>query len=59
VVLVSRPRFFTSSSAVAYAALLTGGGAAGLNCFALSSRNGVTDPQPVYIGAANLGGVGR
>src|SRR3981081_1050401 len=57
VVLESRPRLFTSLSAVAYVALLTGGGGAGRNCCASPRRNGVTDPQPVYIGAGNLGGV--
>src|SRR4030081_2358982 len=59
VVLESRPRLFTSLSAVAYVALLTGGGGAGRNCGASRRRNGVPDPQPVYIGAGNLGGVCR
>src|SRR3978361_1061324 len=59
VVLVSRPRLRTSSSAVAHGALLTGGGAAGRNCCPLLSTNGATDPQVWYIGVGNLGGVGR
>src|SRR5882757_3449668 len=59
VALVSCPMLFTSARAVAYWAVLTGGGGAGRNCPALSSRNGVTDPQAVYIGGPNLGAVGR
>src|SRR3954447_6988904 len=59
VALVSRPRLFTSSIAAAYAASPTAGGVAGRNCCGVSSTNGVTDPQPVYVGAGNLGGVGR
>src|ERR1700738_2985718 len=59
VVLESPPRLFTSLSAVAYVALLTGGGGAGRNSCASPRRSGVTGPQPVYVGAGNLGGVCR
>src|SRR4051794_23999183 len=59
VVLVSRPRVFTSSSAVAYAALVTAGGCGGRNCWARWSTKGDTEPQAVNIGAGNFGGVGR
>ena len=46
-------------SALAYAMLLTGGGADGRNWSPLVSRNGVIEPQLVKAGAGKLGGVGR
>jgi len=58
-VLVSCPRLFTWFSALAYAGLLTGGGAGGRNWSPLVSRNGVIEPQLVKTGAGKLGGVGR
>src|SRR4051812_15642961 len=59
VVLVSRPRLFTSLSAVVYAALVTAGGCWGRTSWARCSTKGVTEPQVVNIGAGNFGGVGR
>src|SRR5712691_7368421 len=55
VMLVFWPRLLTSFSAVAYAAVVTAGGASGRNCDALSRTNGFTFAQPVNTGAANAG----
>jgi hypothetical protein len=57
-VLVSCLRLFTWFSALAYAGLLTGGGA-GRNWSPLVSRKGVIEPQLVKTGAGKLGEVGR
>src|ERR1700686_3806004 len=59
VVLVFWPRLLTSLRAVAYAELVTAGGASGRNCEALSRTNGLTLAHPVKTGAANAGGTGR
>jgi hypothetical protein len=52
---VSCPRLFTWFSALAYAVLLTGGGAGGRNWSPLVSRNGVIEPQLVKTGAGEVG----
>src|SRR5437588_6164454 len=59
VVLESWPMLVTSARTAVYPGVFIGGGGAGRNWLACSSRNGRTDPQLVNIGGPNFGGVRR